>query len=178
MQQDVVTAADHYDRAGDLAAVYRVVRGFVDSGKLQRSGNVTGWSEGGRGKREQRKQRYAGHTSYEHHTILAAQTDGTQSVLRNFAAARPLAARQSRRAHRGAAARAPRGGRGLRVSRSARETTPGALAAGAERRQHTRPRRVHAERPRVSRRALERDRADAQRGAAPEARRRRARARR
>ena len=46
------------------------VGGFVDAGKIEHSGNVFRRGEGGRGKREQRKQCY-GHTSNEHHRILA-----------------------------------------------------------------------------------------------------------
>jgi len=71
VEQDVIAAADHDDCAGDLAAGDGLVCGVVDSGKIERAGDVTRRSEGGRGKREQRDQRYAGHTSNEHVRILA-----------------------------------------------------------------------------------------------------------
>jgi hypothetical protein len=71
VEQDVVAAADQYHDAGELAAGDSLVGGFVDSGKIERSGNLSGRSEGERGKREQRNQHYTGDASDDHLRILA-----------------------------------------------------------------------------------------------------------
>jgi len=95
MQQDVVTAADEHHDAGDLAARDSLVGGFVDSGKIERAGNVAGRREGGRGKREERNQHHDGDASDNHLRILAlwARDYDTQLVFWYFAASRPESTR-------------------------------------------------------------------------------------
>jgi hypothetical protein len=71
VEQDVVAAADQHHHARDLAAGDGLVGGFVDTGKVERSGNFLWRSESGRGKRERDEQRHNGDTSDEHLRILA-----------------------------------------------------------------------------------------------------------
>jgi len=72
LEQNVVATADEDHDPGDLAAGDGVVRGFIDSGKIERSGYASRWRQSDRGRRDDQDEKHdADETRNDHHRILA-----------------------------------------------------------------------------------------------------------